>query len=645
MMKNKAVFYLLSAATFASVFSVTSTPVATSKAYASESVTNEQIPSAEVSVDGALRPIVFVPGTGGVQFNGSSNSYNYDETQVWVDRWYGTYIDDDELLYHLQLQPDGRTLLNSAAGTYVHRGNISAYQDHLQGIREVGDQPIYEKFITDLQAKGYVAGRTLFGVAYDWRLRYSDHFAMMKSRIDYALSQSGSDKVYLIGHSQGTQIIKHFLEMNPTYQGKVAGAVFVGAPNLGAAKAVRASSSTLGGYDMDAYYFGLGISPMTGYEISKNSPSLYMMSPPLKGESELQRTTAYAGTVIEKEVWIDGWGSVTKETYLAPSRTPEAAHTLAKTYQYNNALESEADSAYVTWDSQAAVPVPFHSIIGTGASTEVSYAVVKTHSFWNGDYTDIEYRYADGDGTVPAYSSNPSFTHSTNITATYITDTSGDGIHVDMLDPGSNTAIYALPHIMNFINGKGAYAPTASSLVSDEQKADAQAPQAMDERGVSKDSKAALKNMTRDALSFVTQQLDGEYVISVTDKKTGNQDKFTITVTEKGGAVIQREGDATDALGYANLLNSDKGEASLLGIQIVVDSAKDYDIELISGKADAEFSRKLYQTSTNEGEKTKRKFLEPLKVKKGEKLKVNVNKGESTFELEGKKVNERVKPE
>lgn len=174
-------------------------------------------------------PVLIVPGILGTEINKNSE-------KLWLDlaRNFADIGDEfmDMLQFNKNLTPLDATL---TLGDMV--GKPSVFFDYSDGL--------LQEFENQGYAEGASATSTLFTFPYDWRYGASGVFSGGKTNVDALkqkiadiLVQTGSGKVDVVAHSTGGLLVKKYIMDNPAgnYIGK---AVFVGAPNLGAPKAVK----------------------------------------------------------------------------------------------------------------------------------------------------------------------------------------------------------------------------------------------------------------------------------------------------------------------------------------------------------------------------------------------------------------------
>lgn len=581
----------------------------------------------------SLRPIILVPGTGGTMIEANTeaqgNKYNPGDPWVWVDIVAPWGLDDDEVIHNMKLKHTSSTVANQMAPYYTDvKVGAKKTTDDLLPISNFlnGEQCYLYTMINDLKKLGYVPGKTLWGFAYDWRQDWKIHFGPLAQRIDQALKASGADKVYLVGHSQGTQLIETLLVDAgfTAYQSKVAGVINVGAPYVGAAVALRASAPALGGYDFGIDYYGLGMEMATGLEIGKNSPSVYQMSPTSKYESSLISSYGYKGSIVSKKFYYDIWGNLDKEVIVGPTGDP---HAYTQSRQTDKQLTSWANTTHGQWDSQK-YTAPLLNIAGKGIATEVGYLF--SYNYLEGVYmySDLDYRFQDGDGTVPAISCTSANSRSSRPSGSAsILFTNGD--HTSMVDPTldeDNQVYYnVFPTISAWLTKIGAYAPSSQATATPAKKTvQMQGAEAEDEQ-------SAPILYERDFLSLVATRVDRKYEVVVTDLETGRTEHIRITGK---GKMTRRKSQRTDVLVKVAVVPFNDNEEQLtLNVQFGMKPEKQYDIELQATDGDVDVFRRLYRSGDKEI--TNRKMLKQTVLRKDAPLKFEFRRGGHRFLLGG----------
>jgi len=139
-------------------------------------------------------------------------------------------------------------------------------------------QHFYDLLIDEFKNQGYVEEQDLFTFPYDWRYGVSGEYAggtnnsdLLGQRIQSILEKTGTDKVDIVAHSLGGLIVKEYAMEHPT-DNHIGKAVFVGVPNTGAPKAVKAL--------LQGDNFGIPwLSTSEMKKIAVNMPSVYDLLP------------------------------------------------------------------------------------------------------------------------------------------------------------------------------------------------------------------------------------------------------------------------------------------------------------------------------------------------------------------------------
>jgi hypothetical protein len=217
-------------------------------------------------------PVLIVPGIMGTEIFKDLNL-------LWPN--VGRMITDigDEFMDPLQFDESLNPISNLTRGNIIGSPAIN--------------QHFYDLLVQEFIIQGYVEGKTLFTFPYDWRYGVSGKFAdpstssgqatnvdLLKSKIDQILAQTGATKVDVVAHSNGGLIVKKYVMDNftaDTTTHKINKAVFVGVPNTGAPKAIKA---LLQGDDYGVKIGPVGVlSEKEMKKISENMPVAYDLLP------------------------------------------------------------------------------------------------------------------------------------------------------------------------------------------------------------------------------------------------------------------------------------------------------------------------------------------------------------------------------
>ncbi|CCH58042.1 hypothetical protein TBLA_0A02430 [Henningerozyma blattae CBS 6284] len=165
----------------------------------------------------AKHPVIMVPGviSTGIESWGVSGDGECDSTPHFRKRLWGSFymlrtmvLDKLCWLKHLKLDP--------LTGLDPENFRMRASQGFESSDFFVAGYWIWNKIIQNLGAIGYDSDK-MTTVAYDWRLAYLDlerrdrYFTKVKHHIEMVHDLSG-EKVCLVGHSMGAQIVFYFLK-------------------------------------------------------------------------------------------------------------------------------------------------------------------------------------------------------------------------------------------------------------------------------------------------------------------------------------------------------------------------------------------------------------------------------------------------
>lgn len=254
-----------------------------------------------------------------------------------------------------------------------------------------------EGLINEFKNQGYMENQDLFLFPYDWRYgvsgKYSDgktNVDLLKEKINSILTQTGADKIDVVAHSNGGLIAKKYVMENPNSH-KINKAIFVGVPNTGAVKAVKA---LVAGDNMGISFGIWGLSDSEMKKISENLPVSYDLLP----SQEYYNDAGGFVSVISGKV-----SNVAKndldyaefENYLLDKNLNSAAMENSK-----NLHTSDFDN----YDLRTA-GIDLYNIVGCKSATLTSFVESQiTDSLGNKNiaYGNIELK--TGDGTVSTIS-------------------------------------------------------------------------------------------------------------------------------------------------------------------------------------------------------------------------------------------------
>jgi predicted alpha/beta hydrolase family esterase len=129
-----------------------------------------------------------------------------------------------------------------------------------------------EALINEFKDQNYTENEDLFLFPYDWRYGVSDQtIDQLQQKISEIKDRTDSETVDVIAHSTGGLLVKKYVIDNPTDH-SIGKAIFVGVPNIGAPKAIKALIQG------DSF----GVIPLSEKEMKKiaeNLPVVYDLSP------------------------------------------------------------------------------------------------------------------------------------------------------------------------------------------------------------------------------------------------------------------------------------------------------------------------------------------------------------------------------
>jgi pimeloyl-ACP methyl ester carboxylesterase len=190
-----------------------------------------------IPINISVSPVVLVPGIGGSVLVAPSG------LQVWI-RLY-------EATYYFQRYMWGRynesthTIDPITADAHV----IGPWMTSGFGLDAIANLdpevhwPIYnyvsyfDVIIKTLESQGWLRGKTLFGVPYDWRqsVCHGPTLAALEAQILRAMRDSDGRKVSLVSHSMGALVIRCLMQTNPLlFDTAVERWVAIAAPHQGA---------------------------------------------------------------------------------------------------------------------------------------------------------------------------------------------------------------------------------------------------------------------------------------------------------------------------------------------------------------------------------------------------------------------------
>lgn len=201
-------------------------------------------------------PVLIVPGVLGTEIEKPSAD---GPIKLWFDFLHNiTDIGDqfmDALMYNDDLTPVDDSLY--LLGVIRNKGVVFDYTNGL---------------IEELTSQGYIENEDIFTLPYDWRFGVNNtNVDALASKINEIRTLSGLDSVDIIAHSTGGLLVKKYVIDRPLTH-HIRKAVFVGVPNTGAPKALKA---LLAGDNFDIP----SLSQKEMKKLARNFPVVYDLLP------------------------------------------------------------------------------------------------------------------------------------------------------------------------------------------------------------------------------------------------------------------------------------------------------------------------------------------------------------------------------
>ncbi len=313
-------------------------------------------------------PVLIVPGILGTEINQGT-------IKLWLDLSHNLRdIGDqfmDSLQFNTNLTPSDISL---ALGDVVGKISFLSHSfDYSDGLAK------------EFENQGYEQGTNLFLFPYDWRYGANDNIVnQLKQKIQDIKTQTGSSKVDIVAHSTGGLLVKKYIMDNPL-SNNIGKAVFVGVPNIGAPKAIKA---LIQGDNFGNYF----VADNEMKKIAQNLPVSYDLLP---SQQYYSANGSYMGvtdqngfTYTSKDINFDDMNTFLTADHGLNAQALIDAHNLHTT-EFDN------------YDMRTA-GVDLYSINGCKTGTIGKIKEVRYHGLLGG----VTYSYnapeeVPGDGTVP----------------------------------------------------------------------------------------------------------------------------------------------------------------------------------------------------------------------------------------------------
>jgi triacylglycerol esterase/lipase EstA (alpha/beta hydrolase family) len=340
-------------------------------------------------------PVLIVPGILGTEIMKDNNF-------LWIDPVRMTFSPSDSFMDPMQflnnLNPsDNQVLINNV---------IKSVKSNIAGI-DVVIFDYTESLIQEFIGQGYVEGETLFTFPYDWRYGVSGKFSdpsnssgqvtnvdLLKNKIDAIITQTGAEKIDVVAHSNGGLITKKYV-MDNFANHKINKAVFVGVPNIGAPKAIKA---LLQGDDYGIKVGSVGLlSEKEMKKISENMPVAYDLLPTQKYYSV---SGSFVKTIENPTIFDSSWQVIEKDLNYQEFESYMINEKGLNQQAFNNS-EALHTQVFDDYDLRT-TGVDLYNIVGCKSATLTNITQVK--NVGNPDVAYKQLGYNTGDGTVPIQS-------------------------------------------------------------------------------------------------------------------------------------------------------------------------------------------------------------------------------------------------
>jgi len=319
-------------------------------------------------------PVIIIPGVLGTEINRPTES---GSEKLWLDLAHNLTDIGDEFMDALQFNTD-----LTPSDTSLTIGDVIGKATIDLGFGEVTFYNYTFGLIEEFKSQGYIEGTDLFLFPYDWRYGVSeDNVNKLKQKIADILTQTGIEKIDVIAHSMGGLLVKKYVVENPEGN-NIEKAIFVGVPNTGAPKAIKALIQGDG---------NLLTADSEMKKISQNIPAAYDLLP---SEQYYNNKGSYVEIIdhnlfssSSRDLSFEDMNTFLTEEYQLNAQAIIDAHKL-HTADFDN------------YDLRTA-GVDLYAIDGCKTGTIGKVVEVHNHGFLN-DYTSYNApEEVPGDGTVP----------------------------------------------------------------------------------------------------------------------------------------------------------------------------------------------------------------------------------------------------
>lgn len=271
--------------------------------------------------------------------------------------------------------------------------------------------------IKSLKDEGYVPGKTLFGMPYDWR-QHVCHPTLMNQfweTVNMAIMKSNTSKVNIVSHSMGGLVIQCAMQLYPKRWSLIRRWITIATPFRGTGG--YSIKSYMNGYDMGIGHGWMGgFSERVSSQIMLNFASVPNLLPYMKAPSNM--------TLPSIHFYQNGVGNITLRGQALVDGLSQMTNLTKKFLLLGQTWRNELPSI---------IP-PFETVVIYGSSFATPHDITVTTNVSNlselRSITDRDLKYGNvpGDGTVPTGSaSSPFFSNAT------LLEYKGCGDHTNML--------------------------------------------------------------------------------------------------------------------------------------------------------------------------------------------------------------------
>jgi hypothetical protein len=314
-------------------------------------------------------PVILVPG-----IMGSSLKRASDGAEAWPNVNEMVLSGSDNYLDDLKLNISGSQIPGKEVlpDKMLERTSFSVFG------QDVVTQNFYGDLAKQFTDRGYVLGKDLFELAYDWRLDMGAEAARLQSVVSSALTSSPSGKVSIVAHSMGGLLVKQYLS-SPQNASSVNVVVLAGVPQLGAPSMFK----VLNYGDNLGFKFPIIqrdlLDPLKVKAISQNMPGAYELLPS-------RRYVAAAGG------YVKDFRNGASKTF---SHDETSAFMIASTSDSRNpGLLAAAQTFHDALDQQPITGPKVYNLAACGNASTIGE--IRLY-----DDGKIDMASVDGDGTVP----------------------------------------------------------------------------------------------------------------------------------------------------------------------------------------------------------------------------------------------------